>query len=634
MGSKIDVISSEKLNDLSWVYTWFDNTIDEIISNMSTVKNEYVQSDPIKKKFIEYERILDFKIKETYNTLMKLHVLSLETPIGFYKKYHGPYRDEIGKGPFEEIKREFTYTLESFLTQLKSLIDLSIKFGFEISNVVLPRNVLPIDSFGLLVQSRKNTGRQQNTWQIIKATNFFPDYISNKSGLFEIQNYRDVIVHERHIPLQISTLMNKGEISFSYSIPKIKGNRKKRTVSEAELIDVIEFSRAKFFLVLTIILNLTNKFFTKEIKQQHLIELLKYNHNDIAKILCKMAVKGKLGEKWFKDKDDVNAYLLKNNIHPEELIEYTKTIRENKRHSSIDITEWIEYVPINGLEFYKVKSKYESNGKVITDSESYHLRILDLDQETYTKINDSDNILKHLQGCGLAYRISTDDKKFGPLEKDLKELIYHLLTLNQNKWTIQLAIHKYIEHLDEVEQVIGIIHGENYLERKKTETESILAEMERYEKWKKDPYYDQRPQEIIDNEKNVLNKIYPHDYLDEVKVNFVNWRKNVIIRHDTGVSEQLLSPKTGLTEIIEKLIGHCSKRWKKKPHNYTDRELKRLKKDKKIYQKNIQDAKQNFRIQIRKYSKLKPILKLINADLYSEKIDYTVKHPGLFSSTL
>lgn len=636
MSKKLDVVSSEKLNDLTWIYTWFDNTIDEIISNLSTVKNEYSRSDHIGKKFIEYERILDFKIKETYNTLMKLHVLSLETPIGFYKKYHGPFREEIGKGPFEEIKREFTYTLESFLTQLKSLIDLSIKFAFEISNVTLPRSAIPVDSLGLLIQSHKNQGRQINTWQIIKPSNFFPDYISNQNELLEIQNYRDVIVHERYIPLQVSAYIDKGEILFSYKIPKIKGKARNRTVSDIEFINVIEFSRKKFFLVLSIILKLSNRLFTKEIKTYHLKELLKYDHKDITEVLRKMSVKGKLGDKWFKNITQVKEYLSKNKIPPEELIEYKKTIREDKHKtkfsSYIDSFEWIDYVPINGLEFYKTIHKHESDGKPIINSESYHLRILDLDQETYTKITYLDDILKHLQGCGLAYRTSTSGKKFGHLEKDLKELIYHLLNLNQDKWTIQLDIHRYIKHIDEVENTIKKIHGKKYSKIKKKEEQDRLKEKEEYEKWKKNPYHNTPPQRIVDRNEKVLNTISYNDYLDESKVHFVNWRKNVIIRHGSGVSEQFLKLGLGLNEVIEKVIKNCTDRWKKKPWNSVDYHLKSLKKHKKRYEKSVKETKNNFKVQIRKYSKLKPILKLINTDVYSEKIDFKAKHPGLYSS--
>lgn len=636
MSKKLDVVSSEKLNDLTWIYAWFDNTIDEIISNISTVKNEYSRSDHIGKKITEYEGILDFKIKETYNTLMKLHVLSLETPIGFYKKYYGPFREELGKGPFEEIKREFTYSLESFLTQLKSLIDLSIKFAFEISNVTLTGNALPVDSLGMLIKSHKNQGRQRNTWQIIKPTNFFPDYISNQKGLLEIQNYRDVIVHEGYIPLQISASMEKGEIFFVYKIPKIKGKARNRTVSNVDFINVVEFSRKKFFLVLFIISKLSNKLFTKEIKQNHLKELLKYEHIDIAEILRKMSVKGKLSDKWFKNLKQVNEYLINNKIHPEELIEYKKTVREDKHkiRSSIftDSFEWIDYVPINGLEFYKTINKHERDGKIITNSESYHLR--NLEQDAYTKIKDSDNILKHLQGCGLLYGANVGNRKFGYLERDLKELIYHLLNLNQDKWTIQLTIHRYIKHIDEVEDTLKKIHGKKYPEIKQKEEEDHLRQKEEYEKWKKDPYYNVQPQSVVDKNNKVLTRIFPHDYLDESKVNFVNWRKNVIIRHDSGISEQLLKPGSGLKETIEKLIEHCSKRWKKKQFDFTDHELRYLKKNKKRYEKNIKETKQNFKSQLRKYSKLKPILKLINSDIYSEKIDFNAKHPGLYSSLL
>jgi len=628
-------ISSEKLKDVNWIYAWFDSTIDGITSNLNTIKKEYPNNDPIKKIFDEYNDIIDFKIKKTYNTLMKLHILKLETPISFYKKYHGPFKKEIGKGPFEEVKREVTDTLESFLTQLKSLIDISIKFGFLLVTVNNSSRIPMIDSLGYLDQAHRINGNRRSAWPVIKPSGYFSGFINNKKSLFEIQNCRDVIIHEGYIPLQLSASINEGEVFFRYKIPKVRGRRGRRRISDTEFIDIIQFTREKFYLVLSIISKFTDMQFTANIKQKHLKELLKYPHTDVAEILRKISIKGKLGENYFKNKEKLDKYLIEHDIHPSELIEYKKSIHEykSKFSSSVDTTEYVDYVPMDNFEVYKVRMKHEMDGKIFPDDESYHLR-KHATHETFEKIPNSEKIIEHLKGCGLIYVVDDNEKRFGPLEKNLKELIYHLLHLNQNKWTIQLSIHKYEKYLPEVEEVIKKIHGKKYLKDMKKETEGFERELGWYELWKKEPYYNHKPQQIVDQKNKVLNEIYPQDYLDESKVNFVNWRKNKIIRADTRKIEQLMPPKpsVGLQETIEQLIKACNKRWKKKPPNFTNVQIRRMKRDKKDYEQKIEETKKDYKSVLRKYSKLKQILKLINGDIYLDKVNYSTKNPGLFSS--
>jgi len=630
------IISSEKLKDVNWIYAWFDSTIDKICSNLSTINNEYTNNDPIKKILVENQDILDFKIKQTYNTLMKLHVLTIETPVSFYKKYHGPFKKEIGKGPFEEVKRDVTYTLESFLTQLKSLIDISIKFGFVLATINNSTNIPMVDSLGLLDNAYKKNGRVRNVWSIIKPSRYFSDYIDNRKSLFEVQNYRDVIVHEGYIRLRISASINEGEVFFRYKIPKVGKRKRRRTISETEFFDIIQFTREKFFLVLSIISKFSNKLFTKEIKQKHLKELLKYPHNDVAEILRITSIKGKLGEDYFRNKEELDEYLVANKIHPSELIEYKKSIHEykSKFDSSIDTTEYVDYVPMENFEVYKVKMKHEMDGKIVLDSESYHLRKHTTTYETFKKISNYEKIIEHLKGCTLIYVLDVDEKRYGPLENDLKELIYHMLSLNQEKWTIQLDVHKYEKYLPEVEEAFKKIHGKKYVKVGKKHDEDFERELGWYEQWKKDPYADYGPQIIVDQNDKELKKILPHDYLDESKVKFVNWRKNILIRHDTGRSERLTPTGPGLTEWIEEFIKICGKRWKQKPHNHTDVSIKRLKKHKKEYELQIENTKKDFKKILKKYSKLKPILQLINADIYLDKINYNSKHPGLYSSMI
>lgn len=625
----------KKLNDVTWTYSWFDVTTDKIISNIFTIKNDLKKTSRKYKILNNYEDILNFKIKGVYDSLMKIHSLQTDTTSKFYRKYHGPFRDEIGKGVFEEIKREITYALESFLTKLKSLIDLSIKFAFQMATMNNPTQ-RTIDSLEKL--NRLHTNRNSEIlWNTLKSTHYFSDFIKQRSSLNHLKNYRDIIIHEGYLKIRISNSITNGEILFQYKIPLVKRNQIDKKISRTNYLDIIPFSRRYFYEILDILEKFVNRLFDKTIKELHLKELLKFDHDNTVKILCKMSARGNLGEDYFPTKAKLNKYLLDNEIDPDELIEYNKTIHESKskRFDDHSTTTYVNYVPIKGLAVYSVESIDRISGKEIKDRISFHIQHHESFDEEYSKIKHYDKILKHLQGYGLIYTSQTKEKRIMPLENDLKKLIYHLLNLNQDKWTIQLMIHKYINPLTAVEDWFKLSYGNKFEEHMKKDEEEHKPELERYGKWKKDPYYDEKPITTTNQKGITLNTISYQDYKQERKLNFVNWYRNKIIRFDTKKEEALypMFPVNYFTKNeIDELIKFCKQRWNKKPYNFTYNKLLTLKKDKKQYEKNISQTKQDFKNSLFKYRKLKLFLKLINTDIYTNQINYNVKHPGLYAS--
>ena len=83
----------------------------------------------------------------------------------------------------------------------------------------------------------------------------------------------------------------------------------------------------------------------------------------------------------------VDEFLIANKIDPSELIEYKKSLHEykSKFHSSVDTTEYVDYVPMDNFEVYKVRMKHEMDGKIVSESESYSLRKHTTNIETFEK---------------------------------------------------------------------------------------------------------------------------------------------------------------------------------------------------------------------------------------------------------
>ncbi|MGI0046434.1 MAG: hypothetical protein ACREBB_04510 [Nitrosotalea sp.] len=628
---KLYLEAEKKLQDVNWVYSWFDSALDEIISSLFTLKKEYTKKSNPKKHeiFDEYADILSFKLKEVYDTVMELHNLILDTSIRFYRKHHGPFRDQLGEGIFEEVKRNVTYSLESFLTQMKSLIDLSIKFSFLLATVNTPTTEHEVDSLGNFDHAHRSIKGFNNTWNIIKKSHFFSDFVTFKLDLFKIQNFRDLIVHESYLRLQILPSLNNGEISFRYKMPRVSGNKRQRKISKISYIDVIEFSREAFYLILSILVKLAKKLFDSSIKKKHASDLLKLPHGYTMEILRKMAKKGKTAEKMFLSKRELKKFLKLHKIDPSELVEYKTENHEFKSKFSdwIDKTEFIHFAPINGIEVYKVRSLHGRPNDTKMDKWNYGILKTTTEEEDYSKIPQSKKILSHLQGCGLVYSSSNNPNTYGLLREDLNNLISEFEHINMIKWSsiqIEEVFHIRAPNSEEIE-VLKKIHGDKYKEELKRLEEKRKGVYDEYLKWKRDPWRVYGPMIIEDQNHNVLNRIHARDFKEEEKLGFVNWNANRHVITDPVTLQKTtipLVPNEIDPDWLQALIKDCKKKWKRGPYNYLNNTKREINKHKKEYAVKVEKIKTENKNVIKRYAFLKPILKLINYDVY-EGVDFS-----------
>ena len=618
------------LLDTNYAYTKFDNFIDRILSNIQTLEHEFKKSDHDKSKIIGgYYKILEYKTRQVYDTLMNINDLNIATTIQYHRKYHGPYRIEIGEGLFDENRRNVTYHFESYLAQLKTLIDLTVKFAFEICFL---HNTTPeiIDSMGKFftrIYEKKQCKKIKNIWLVMRQSKYFSDIVTKRNQLYEVENYRNHIIHHGILNLKISQIPNQKEVLFNYLIPHVTWKNKRLVISSKNYDNLTNFCRKKYFLILDILLNLTSNMYDKSLIRNHLKELLLFRHEDVLEILKKLSRKGRWPEKWFKNEKLAKIYLKNNNIGLEELVigEHKKNDRgKTDDPDLVNIDERITYKPIKGMEIFKTKHVIGRGTELKTFGWNYHIRHIITTEDEYSKISDSEQILECLRKSNLIYLTSKEPKKYGALNDDLKNFLVELENINMTKWSeiqYQERTHFRNPYPDEYEELAK--HHKNkkdfekYLQKYEQDRKRTQQE---YENWKKDPS-ENRPIRFRYKNRKHLGVISKKDFLNEKKIDFENWKKNNLIITKPN-SKKILRHLTDKTP--EEFIKECKTFWTRNRYSYSDHLKKNIKQDRRYYQKRIKEIKQKNNFIIKKYSILKPILKLMNYDICANNVDFSV----------
>jgi len=618
-----------ELLDTNQTYTLFDNYIDRILSNTETLKEEYESSDAAKSKILgEYHGIFDYKIRQVYDTLMGIHDLIQNTSNQYYRKYHGPYRHEIGEGLFDEIRRNVTYDFESYLAQLKTLLDLTVKFAYEIcftSNA--PMRIDSLGKFFTRVYDKKNSPGIRNNWRIMKRTMFFSEIVKERNQLYEMENYRNHIIHQGYLDLQISHIPEQKEIMFDYKIPHVIWRNRKLVVSKTRYDNLTSFCREKYLLVLEILLNLTDKMYDPSIIKRNTKELLQFRKEDVAEIIKKLGRKGRWAEKWLKNESIAKEFLKDYNIDLDELVveNYEKHESELRKDDPdlVNYDERITYKPIKGIQVYKTKHVIGRGKDIKTFGWDFHVLKVEAVEEEYSKIPYAAKILECLRKCNLISLISKNPNSYGSFNEDLKKYLAALENANFVKWSqVQYHSFEYVRepYLDEKQELAKHHKNKEDFEKHLEEiTKKRKEAKEEYKEWLKDPY-EKRPLRFTYKNKKPLGSISKEDFLKEKKQKFNNWKQNKItITKPNGkkIIRKLVDKKP------EDFIEECKKHWNKKSYNFYEGMRKMPISGRKSYRKKILKIKKEYKNTIKKYAALKPILKLINYDIY-EKIDFKI----------
>ena len=536
--------------------------------------------------FSDFYDIILFKSAELYSTLMKIKELILSTTLAFYKKYHGPFREEIGGSVLLEVERNLIYTLESFLTQYKSFLGISIKFAFTLCSVGQKLNK-QIDSFEKLM--RVTDKQEKPYFTIINSSGLFSDFIAERRELEDVKNYRDYIIHHAFLSPEIVAEGIGGHLLFKYQLPVLtQTGRWKYTIDPKSFIRLDYFCRKKLYILLTIIEKITDKLFTDQIKRPHIEALKKENPELIKRILLRIAKKEVFADRVMYE-DELRIFLAQRGIDFGEFVEESRwSERQSEGMRSPDgkdmsyLIEKIFYKPVGNVRIFKTSYIYDRDWKPSMEVKpTYGIVVTGVSVEDFISgSQDMARILTHLRGCGLVYISKFQSTiRYASTREDLKALVSNLSALSQFKWSfIQTPEMKYFrprttEETENTRRILG--EGANeFLKKEDQERERIQAE---YQEWKKQPKkYHERPVTVM-KDKQVVQRISHREFEEEKRREFVNWKSNKIIHQRTEndriinqVEVRLVPDEMFSDKMVNDIITKCEEAWKDKSKHFLE----------------------------------------------------------------
>ncbi|MGE5638445.1 MAG: hypothetical protein ACM3WQ_07045 [Chloroflexota bacterium] len=550
---------SDKIKDLNWSLSEFDRIIEVILSNLNTIREETGGKSGKKELVLkDYYDILNFKIEATYSLFLKLEELFFDTTFAFYKKYHGSVRGELSLVEFESIKREASYIFDSFLSQYKSLLDLTIKFVAEFSLIDLQdysQKKVP-DSFekmlSVLIEGDKSRFRNyeflKKSGQLPYLERILKNIVKEKPFWEEVKDYRDYTTHHGYVRHKLTGKSTEGQVTFSYWIPRLIKKDKAYEIDAESNLRLDYFCREKLYVLLTLIAEITDLIYDESYKQPYLDRIDSFPKELIKEVLLKISKKDFMADK-IVNENGLKEVLKSKGIDSSELIEdfiYSDLDDVKKRRKKPNLFASVEkvfYKPIGNIHVFRTRflvnktaNKEESRIKRI-DEPSYGISFRDLSVADFVsrdaKLAD---VLDTLHRAGLVHIVKTKkgEIRYASVRDDLKLLVFSLSELSNFKWShIQVPEMKYFrkrtsQENDNTRRILGV-RAEEYLKNEDAEKEEIQKE---YKKWKKQSvHYFENTINITDKDKNVLLRITHEEFVEEKKLGFKNWKQNLRIQH-------------------------------------------------------------------------------------------------------
>ncbi len=189
------------------------------------------------------------------------------------------------------MRRHIINSFESFLTELKSLLDIVVQFSRDISLSNSSHVPTKIDSFGSLIYCFTHENGFKHSPTVHKRGLFY-EIIENKDALSECNDYRDYIIHHGNIEISLYNGSEYGNTIFSYLMPTIKKSGKKSyTKNEDKMVDLLHFSKEKLYLIIIIISNIIDKLFDDSSKNAHISALEKFDPKNVGNVLTRLGLK-------------------------------------------------------------------------------------------------------------------------------------------------------------------------------------------------------------------------------------------------------------------------------------------------------------------------------------------------------
>ena len=640
-GLRMDLINQaikDKLADLNWTLSEFDRIIEVILSNLITLKEEIQNKSPEKGRIAsDFHDILNFKIETAYSLVIKLEELIFDTSFAYYKKYHGSIRGELSLVEFENVKREASYIFDSFLTQYKSLLDLTIKFAFSFcfAGQDLSWNV---DSFDKLLKIVDERDKPKNIprYSVLENAGVFSDLLNHRSSLEEITMYRHYIIHHGYVKHQLMAKSSEGHVLFSYWIPfLIKTEKKSYKIDPDTTLRIDCFCREKLYLLLSLIADLTNILYDDALRRPYIDKLRTLTSELVKEVLLKISKK-EVSADMVLFENDLKAFLQSKSVDFSELVEdfvYTQREFEVKGANGKDISYLFErthYKPIGNIRVFRSRYIFDRDWKPSPElfKTTYGVTISGVSIGDFIS-NKAEllEVLDTLRKAGLAYAIkSKEGIRYASIRNDLKSLVIDLDEMSHFKWPfIQIPEMKYFRpRTPEETEITRKIIGKGAEEFLKKEDEEKVKLLKEYEEWKKQPeHYFENAIDILDKNRRIVERITHKEFVEEKKVNFQNWKQNkkAMLVEQAGKMVTVFIPffvdKNMDQKWLEGLVETCEKTWQGQPKHYLDMQKEWIEESKKKYMDMIKRVREEYVEVLKKYEYLIPVLRLLNPDVFT-----------------
>jgi hypothetical protein len=402
-----------KLHNVTWAYEDFDRSYYNIISNLEWLitEQDYHKDSraDIIKKFLD---VIKLRLENVYSKLFEMSSLVLDIKTQYYEKYYGPFKEELGHGLFNDIRRRINNSFEAFLINLKILLDISIKMAFKFVSVNLSLGKRIIDSLEKLLKEYDNSNNKSSNsiWRQINYSNLFDDFINERDQLMESKDYRDFIIHHGKIDMILDISQEDPNTNFSLQIPKIRKNGKKYYVDINVTHDLLISCRERMFVLFRLIATLTEKFFDKTLIKNHINALKKHDPKEVSLILEKLGKKDYIYDKVLDEKD-LRIFLDSKGIKFDELkIEKKTSYRMGTSKKKIGVQDDFSHLVVHifyklgNIEIMKTEDVFDRNFKPREEwGPHYAIRISGISHDEFNKQSNLELIIKHLRGCLILY---------------------------------------------------------------------------------------------------------------------------------------------------------------------------------------------------------------------------------------
>jgi hypothetical protein len=598
----------ENLQNPEWTFDKFDSYYDQIIGNLAWLKKDFATRQDNREKIIsKFELTIKFRLEQVYENIIHIHELVSSTLINRYKKYYGPFKEELGVGTFNEMRRHIVNSFESFLTELKSLLDILVQFSRDLSSSNSSSVPTKIDSFGSLIYSFTHEKGFKHSPTVQKRGLFY-EIIENKEALSECNDYRDYIIHHGNIEISLYTDNEHGNTTFSYLMPTIKKSGKKSyTKNEDKMVDLLHFSKEKLYLIIVIISNIIDKLFDDSSKQAHISALEKFDPKNLGNVLTRLGLKKIRYDRLF-DETQLKEFLGSRKIKFDELVEEKRVSQRwgeskqmKKRLQGKDYSHLVTHVfyRLGKIEVMKTFSTYDRDFRPNSvERVTYAVREQGISSTDMENIENSDKILEHLRAAGLVFaNESSGSHRYISTKDELDYVVNKLLHLRDYKWSfIQILEMQYFrkrteEETEVTKEILGK-SAEEHLRKEDINRDNTMAEYKKFKEEQSIP-----PAIVIEGKVKRFKTIIKFEqWKYEKRSRYRNWKKNLIVINpsDTNPRFKRLIPKKYFdNEFLTYAIHACKRRFSPKLHSI-DIFRKSLRRDKIKYNRMIVETRSDI----------------------------------------